>query len=355
MNGHISGHLLLGWLKILTAITCVAAFIVSCTPTTSQEPARSEQEPRHALAAAEQATETRMEEPGVVVAVIDSGIDTGLPLFAGRMWANADEIPGNGIDDDGNGYVDDVDGWDFRDNQPPTRTGIHWHGTAVASIIAAGSPATQTGPLDPRIRIMNLRVLDSENLFYHIDWPGLTDAIAYAVANGADIINLSIYSYRRPPAYFEDALSNAQRCGVAIIGIAGNTGSGTDVMYPGRCAPIIAVAATAENGSPAEFSCSGKKVEFAAMGEGVEVVLPGGVAERVDGTSFAAPQVSRAAALVLTCHPEFSAEEAVRFLRDNAIDTGPEGRDIYTGYGIIEPGAIEGVLLGGGVGAGVSP
>ncbi len=73
---------------------------------------------------------------------IDSGIDTRIPQLAANLWVNKDEIPGNGIDDDRNGYVDDVNGWDFRDEDASSLTGtpIHWHGTFTASIIAAPIP-----------------------------------------------------------------------------------------------------------------------------------------------------------------------------------------------------------------------
>ena len=129
----------------------------------------------------------------VVVAVIDSGIDYTIPQLAGRMWINEDEIPGNGIDDDHNGYIDDMHGWDFRDTDNGSLRGskIHWHGTFAASIIAAWPGENATVGVAPGVRIMDVRFLDSKGLFYGSDWRRFAQAINYAVDNGARIINLT--------------------------------------------------------------------------------------------------------------------------------------------------------------------
>ena len=127
----------------------------------------------------------------VVVAVIDSGIDTAAPDLAGALWTNEDEIAANGIDDDGNGYIDDINGWDFRENDASSLYGttIHWHGTFVAGLIAARPDSNEATGVAPDIRIMDLRFLDSRNQFYGRDWEmfakrRLASAIAWSRSAG---------------------------------------------------------------------------------------------------------------------------------------------------------------------------
>ncbi len=161
---------------------------------------------------APEAWEVTLGSEEIVIAVIDAGIDYSLPYLADRMWRNPNEIPGNGIDDDGNGYVDDVHGWDFRDGDPDSLAGtpLNWHGTFVAGLIAAAvDAATGIGGVAPRVKLMDLRFLDSRGLFYRGDWPKLAEAIEYAVDNGARVINLSIYSRVPLPSYVRRAIREA--------------------------------------------------------------------------------------------------------------------------------------------------
>jgi len=161
-----------------------------------------------------------------VVAVIDSGIDTSIPQLRESLWINEDEIPDNGIDDDRNGYVDDIHGWDFRDNDNSSLMGssLHWHGTFSAGIIAARPGETPIVGIAPGVKIMDVRFLNSRNQFLSSDWQTFAEAIDYAVNNGARIINMSVYANGRPPDYFEAALQRAAARGVLVVGITGNTG-----------------------------------------------------------------------------------------------------------------------------------
>jgi len=137
---------------------------------------------------AQQAWEISHGDGNVVVAVIDSGIDTSIPQLAGSMWSNEDEIPANGIDDDHNGYIDDINGWDFRDNDNSSLVGtpIHGHGTTVASIIAARPGELPIVGVAPGVRLMDVRFLDSANKFRSSDWRTFVEAIEYAVDNGLE-------------------------------------------------------------------------------------------------------------------------------------------------------------------------
>ncbi|MGC9530197.1 MAG: S8 family serine peptidase [Candidatus Bipolaricaulaceae bacterium] len=276
----------------------------------------------------------------VVVAVIDSGIDCRVPALRGRMWHNPGEIPGNRRDDDGNGYVDDVHGWDFRDGDASSLSGtpIHEHGTFVAGLVAAALDANSgAGGVAPGVRIMDLRFLDRRGLFYRSDWGRLVAAIDYAVAQGADVINLSIYAKLTPPAAVHAAIRRAAARGILVVGIAGNDGG--KVGYFGRYPEVLTVAAVDRNARVAGFSNRGPEVDLA--GPGVEVLSyePGGRQVTGSGTSFAAPHVAGAAALILSVNPDIRPEQLRELLRESAADLGPRGHDETTGYGLVDAAA----------------
>jgi subtilisin family serine protease len=285
----------------------------------------------------------------VVVAVIDSGIDWGVKQLAGSLWVNPGEIAGNGIDDDRNGYVDDIHGWDFRDDDsgPLTGSPIHPHGTSVASIIAAQPGELPIVGVAPGVRLMDVRFLDSSNGFAPNDWDAFVDAVRYAVDNGADIINMSIFSNGRPPKRFEQALEDAVARGVIIVGIAGNQGNAqrgqavAEVMYPGRLDEVLAVSATTDGDLLASFSNRGPGVAFCAPGEGITTLTKGGTAATQSGTSFAAPHVSGVLALMLSVNRSLSPAEAVRILEETATDLGTSGKDDMYGNGLVN--ALEAV------------
>jgi subtilisin family serine protease len=272
----------------------------------------------------------------VIVAVIDSGIDSTIPELAQSMWTNTGEIPNNGIDDDRNGYVDDIHGWDFRDNDNDSLTGsqIHWHGTFVASIIASWPNASGIVGVAPGVKLMDIRFLDSRNLFYGSDWKKLVAAIEYAVDNGADIINLSVYANSKPPTYFESTICNAVEQGVIIVGIAGNDRA-PQVSYPARLPCVIAVSAVDRSNHLASFSNHGTEVEIASPGDKITSLFPGGIVGTSSGTSFAAPFVSGTLALILSANRQITGAQALSILRDSAVDLGTSGKDSYFGYGLV--------------------
>ena len=279
---------------------------------------------------APQAWERTTGSQEIVVAVIDSGIDTTVPQLAGKTWINPNEIPGNGIDDDRNGYIDDINGWDFRDEDASSLTGskIHWHGTFVAGIIASVAPG---------IRIMDLRFLDSRNLFYGSDWKRFVAAVDYAVDNGADIINLSVYANGKPPLILEQAMQRARQHGVIVVGIAGNDGK-AQVCYPAKYSSVLAVTATDREDHLASFSNYGYEVTVTAPGEKITSLFPGGVAGTSSGTSFAAPHVSGTLALILSSHPGITPSRAITLLEQTSVDLGSSGNDRQFGAGLIDAG-----------------
>lgn len=273
----------------------------------------------------------------IIVAVIDSGIDHSIPQLAASMWVNPGEIAGNGIDDDKNGYVDDVHGWDFRDNNPCSLVGsrLHWHGTFVAGIIAAQPGDVPMVGVAPGVRIMDVRFLDSRNQFSSRDWDTFARAVDYAVDNGAHIINLSIYSNVRPPDSLEKTLRRAVQAGVIIVGIAGNTGQ-VGVLYPGKYSEVLAIAAVDAESLRAGFSSWGPEVSFVAPGADIVSFLPGGQTGTRSGTSFAAPHVTGTLALILSAYPHLSAAAAVELLAASASPLGGAGdASPWSGHGLI--------------------
>jgi subtilisin family serine protease len=234
-----------------------------------------------------------------VVAVIDTGIDLNHSVFtqSQAIWTNTAEIPNNGIDDDFNGYVDDVEGWNFNanSNSPQDDEG---HGTHVAGIVIGTGLDIFSAPRDQsRILVMPLKFLDSNGSGKTSD---AIRAIYYAVDNGAKVINCSWGggSYSRA---LLDAMTYAYEQQVVVVTAAGNNSSNNDTsaMYPaGYDVPSnIAVAASTDSDNLASFSNYGaSSVPVAAPGYYIYSSYPGNTYTLMSGTSMAAPFVAGLAA-----------------------------------------------------------
>jgi subtilisin family serine protease len=269
----------------------------------------------------------------VVVAVIDSGIDYGHPDLSANMYTNAAEIPDNGEDDDQNGFVDDVRGWDFRDddNDPWDELG---HGTHVAGIIGAvgGNFIGVTG-VSWEVTLLPLR-------FIGIDGSGsvgdAVEAVEYATQAGADIINASWGSTGFSPT-LREAFVQASEAGVLTVAAAGNDSSDNDLVphYPSSfdVPGLLAVSATDHSDLLAVFSNFGtQSVDLAAPGQSVLSTLPSGGYGRLSGTSMAAPHAAGVAALLRALAPRIDAVA----LRDKLIESvdplpGLAGRSVSGG------------------------
>ena len=248
----------------------------------------------------------------VVVAVIDTGVDYTHPDLTANMWTNSGEIPDNGIDDDNNGYVDDVYGACTVGNSFAGESGDpqddHGHGTHVAGIIAAAGGNGGTVGVAYNVQIMAVKAAQSSGVLTSSD---IAQAIYYAVENGADVINMSFGGYGRSTVE-EDALQVAFGQAV-LVAAAGNGGipnlpMGKD-MFPAAYPWVLGVMAErpepAANGDNlAEFSNwdssaqDSHEYEVMAPGVGILSTLPGGKYASWSGTSMAAPVVSGIAALV---------------------------------------------------------
>ena len=268
---------------------------------------------------------------GVVVAVIDTGVDYKHRDLAQNIWVNEDEIPNNGIDDDGNGFVDDVRGWDFvarggrncaryedcrgRDNDPMD---VQGHGTHVSGIVAAVSNNEEgISGVAPKAKIMPLRAGYSTGLSGMLKTSDILDAITYAINNDADVINMSFAG--QSLNIVEDVLSLAHSLGIVSVAASGNSGSSFK-NYPAAFDTVISVGALSKNNYRAYFSNYGDWVDIYAPGVSIFSTLPGNEYGFESGTSMASPVVAGLVALIKSKSKvqELSADEVKDILLDSA-------------------------------------
>ncbi|OGQ81007.1 MAG: hypothetical protein A3F90_11780 [Deltaproteobacteria bacterium RIFCSPLOWO2_12_FULL_60_19] len=297
---------------------------------------------------------TGTERP-VVVAVIDTGIDLTHPdLHINNIWFNPKEIPGNGLDDDGNGFIDDLIGWNFlhNNNNPSDLVG---HGTHIAGLIAARwNNGRGIAGINRGVRIMALKALNEVGKGWGSD---IARAIVYAVDNGARIINISA-EHTGHTKFLAKAFAYAQEKGVLVVVAAGNQGSDTTKIEPANQPGTLVVAATQPDDKRVGFSNWGQKVALAAPGidvlslraRGTDLVQTTALDPtktkpreaivgkdqnyyRVAGTSFSAPLVAGVASLMLAKNPGLTAAQLDRMLRMSADDIEAPGWDLLTGYG----------------------
>lgn len=245
----------------------------------------------------------------IVIAIIDSGIDYTHPDLVANMWKNPGEIPGNGIDDDGNGYIDDVYGFDFANGDGDPLDDFY-HGTHCAGTIAAvGNNGIGVVGVNWTAKLMALKFLDKNGLG---DTAKAIAAIEYAIQMKAKILSNSWG--RGDGQALKDAIKSAQEHGILFIAAAGNESVDTDTFphYPASydLDNIISVAATDQNDNLGTFSNYGAiSVDLAAPGVDIYSTLPGGAYGYKEGTSMATPHVTGVAALVWAANPSFTYQQ----------------------------------------------
>ncbi|HSK22729.1 MAG TPA: S8 family serine peptidase [Egicoccus sp.] len=250
----------------------------------------------------------------VVVAVIDSGVNPDHPDLADALWRNpgeAGDAAVDGVDSDDNGYVDDVHGWNFVGPPEEESGDIYvsaeedWHGTAVASLVAAQVNDVGMVGLAPDVRVMVLKTFHGEGEIGRADLADMLQAFAYAADNGADVINASWFNTNDSPL-LRAAVAEA---GVPVVAAAGNDRwdlSADDQVFPANYTlpNLVAVTAVAPDGSLAEFANFGRtEVDVVAPGVQMRIAMPNGWALQ-GGTSFATPLVSAALALARSAQPD---------------------------------------------------
>ncbi|WP_091561361.1 type VII secretion-associated serine protease mycosin [Micromonospora pattaloongensis] len=256
---------------------------------------------------------------GITVAVIDSGVDDEHPQLRGRV------LPGNDFLDGGDGTLD-CDG----------------HGTAVASIIAAGPARVPFRGLAPGARILPVRVSEQQIIGGRESGRTVTatqfaEAIRWAVDHDADVLNLSVVLYEDHPAV-RSAVEYAVAEDVVVVAAAGNLHENGDPRpYPAAYDSVLGVGAIGADGSRQQYSQVGSYVDVVAPGGGVLAAAPGRGHAAQDGTSYAAPFVSATAALIRDYRPELRAGEVVQRIV-STTDPAPGGRRSPAyGTGVLNP------------------
>jgi len=245
----------------------------------------------------------------VVVAIVDTGIDYLHEDLRDNLWTNRLETPFNGLDDDGNGFVDDYHGYDFvsGDSDP---FDDNQHGTHVAGTVGArGNNGIGTVGVCWEVSLMAVKAFDENGNGTVAD---AIAAIRYAVNNGARVINAS-WGLDEKSRALEEAAQGAADAGVLIVAAAGN--NRTDApTYPAAFESVLAVGATDEKDARADFSNYGPHLDIAAPGSGILSTFPENSYGTLSGTSMAAPHVAGTAALVLARRPNFTRQELFEIL-----------------------------------------
>lgn len=300
------------------------------------------------------AIETGQSRP-VIVAVLDTGLDYFHPdISRDNIWRNHAETP-NGVDDDGNGYIDDLIGWNFveNDNKPWDLSG---HGTHVAGIIgAASNNGHGVAGINWGVQIMPLKIMNFTGRGRTVP---LAEAIYYAVDKGASVINLSLGA-EDDSRIQREAVDYARRNGVLVVAAAGNSALDTAIITPARLDNVITVVATGPDGERAPFSNFGDAVDIAAPGVDIlslrarhtDFALVVGLEDyeagsaylgpenqfyRASGTSFSAPFVSGVASLIYAKNPGIEPDQVKRMLLHSASDIDFPGIDRNTGFGLLD-------------------
>jgi len=288
---------------------------------------------------ADAAWSTAVGDRRVVVAVVDDGVALTHPDLAPNLWINPSEIAGNRRDDDGDGYVDDVNGYDFVSNRgdpSPGRTGeARWHGSHVAGTIgAAGDNGVGVVGVNWKVSLMALRAIGPVG--------GRSDdlarAIDYAVDHGARVINASWGGNGQSQAIAK-SIARARKRGVLFVAAAGNDG-GPRPSFPANLADdVVSVGAITPEGALASFSNRGALV--AAPGVGILSTTSPGQYDRYDGTSMATPHVAGLAALLWSARPQAKLDDIRNAIMSSAAPLAGTKR------GRVDAGRAMAALVGG--------
>lgn len=268
--------------------------------------------------------EQHQERRPVTVAIIDTGVNIGHGELQNSLWINEDEVPGDGVDNDGNGYVDDINGWNFFAGSNQVFTGSEdEHGTHGAGTVAAAWDGQGvTGIADGNyVKIMVLKVLGTETGTGVSD--NVKNAIRYAQENGADICNLSMGSYSYD-GEMDALISNSSMLFVVSAGNGDGQGRGDNIderpVFPAAYSSdnVITVANLMFHGALYESSNYGStSVDIAAPGTYILSTTTTGYGF-MTGTSMAAPMVTGVAALVYSCRTDLDLSGVRRAILDSA-------------------------------------
>lgn len=269
------------------------------------------------ISSAWEAYEEAPEKKEVIVALIDSGVDITHPDLNQSIWVNEDEIAGDGIDNDNNGYIDDIYGWNFIHNNSiihdSTSLAEENHGTHGAGTIAAsrGNEIGIAGIADSaHVKIMVLKTVNGTRGIG--SYSSIVQAIQYAEQNGASICNLSLGTYTD----YQEIHDVISQSNMLFVAACGNGDSSYNIGYDIEVSPvypasypldnIISVASLNFDGNLSNSSNYGAySVDLAAPGESILSTTPGGKYALMSGTSMAAPMVTGLSAMLYSSHPDW--------------------------------------------------
>ena len=280
------------------------------------------------------------EDADVVIGIVDGGTEWRHEDLIDNVWTNPNEIADNGIDDDNNGFVDDIHGWNFNEDKPdpagPANSGNAWHGTAVAGT-AAATTNNSLGVAGSSWNAMFMGIntsCDDQSLLCHT-----SEGVLYAGLNGADVINASFGG-----SYFSQTmlmiLDAVMAEGALLVASSGNGGTDNDVQpsYPANYPGVLSVGGIEKNSDKNVFNY-GSTVNVYAAGLDVETTsLPTDAYSNANGTSFSSPLVSGVAALVKTAFPQFGPDQVREQIRLTAvnIDSSNPGKEGKMGRGRVD-------------------
>lgn len=266
-----------------------------------------------------------------VTAVLDTGVQLNHPDLTRNIWVNQGEIPNNGIDDEGNGFIDDRRGYDiyYDDNQADDQFG---HGIHCAGIVGArANNATQVAGVCWRVPVMPVKMLSNGG--------GGTDAIAargmvYAADNGASVFSMSWRFFSEIPLV-KAAVDYATDLDIVLVGAAGNEGD-QQKKWPAAYDKVMGISATNASDRKTSWSSYGNWIDMSAPGDNILNLYLGSSTARLSGTSMSAPHVAGAAALIREVNPGLNARDTRWVLNYSALDLGADGFDNSFGWGRLD-------------------
>ena len=274
-------------------------------------------------------------DTAVAIGIVDTGIQLNHPDLKANLWKNPGEIEDNGIDDDSNGYVDDVYGWDFGNNDNDPNPGSvssasdRYHGTNVAGTASAVTD-NMVGVAAPAFnaRVMAVKVTEDEDDEQSVKFA--YQGIAYAADQGADIINCSFGGANASNAE-RAVIKYASSLGVVVFAAAGNGGTyGSD--YPAAYREVLSVAATNNFDLRTNFTNYGPDVDISAPGQSIYTTNRKQDYSYASGTSFACPVAAGIGALVKGYHPEWTGDQIREQVRVSSLPIG----DTNLGWGRVD-------------------
>lgn len=274
----------------------------------------------------------------VLIAIVDGGTDWRHEDLVANVWTNPGEIPDNGIDDDGNGFVDDLHGWNFADDTPdptglPATPQNARHGTHVAGIACARTNngiGVSGASWNARFLPVNVSAAEPRGGREFLDWA--YEGVLYAALMGADIINASWGRTGRWSDFEAAVIRAATEMGALVVGAAGNLVE-PDYFFPAYYPEVLSVARLDPNGVVPVGSNRGTWVDLAAPGSFILGPFPGDAYGQLSGTSQAAAVVSGVAALVQTRHPEWTPAQLRQALRWTTGDIDEKNPDAHRQFG----------------------